>query len=102
MQKQPSISNHHDIPCSSIGKRSTIATSSTSKSSCRSLKLLAAEAEYRAAQLKAKQDIERTEEETCFAIQKSRIACRKVERELHVASVQLSIWKESAVSKKTT
>ena len=45
-------SNYDDKSCSSIGKRSTIATSTTSKSSRRSVKLLAAEAEYRAAQLR--------------------------------------------------
>ena len=60
MQKQPVTSNYDDRSCSNIGKRSTIATSTTSKSSSRSVKLLAAEAEYRAAQLKAKQAIERT------------------------------------------
>ena len=60
--------------------------------------MLAAEAEYRAAQLKAKQAIERTEEEAHLAMQKSQIARREAERELEVASVKLSVWKESAVS----
>ena len=98
MQKQPFTSNDDDRSCSSIGKRSTIATSTTSKSSRRSVKLLAVEAEYRAAQLKAKQAIERTEEEARLAMQKSQIARREAERELEVASVKLSVWKESAVS----
>ena len=105
MQKQLATSNYDDKSCSSIGKGSTIATSTMSKSSCLSVKLLAAEAEYRAAQLKAKQVIERTEEETliakdeaCLAMQKSQIARREAERELEVASVKLSVWKESAIS----
>ena len=105
MQKQPVTSNYDDRSCSSIGKRSTIATSTTSKSSRRSVKLLVAKAEYRAAQLKAKQAIERTEEETLIAkdeahlaMHKSQIARREAERELEVASVKLSVWKELAVS----
>ena len=109
MQKQPLTSNYDDKSCSSIGKRSTVATSTTSKSSRRSVKSIAAEAEYRAAKLKAKlkakQAIERTEEETLIAkdearlaMQKSQIARREAERELEVASVKLSVWKESAVS----
>ena len=105
MQKQLVTSNYDDKSCGSIGKRSTIATSITSKSSRRSVKLLAAEAEYRAAQLKAKKAIERKEEETLIAkdearlaMQKSQIARREAERELKVASVKLSVWKKSAVS----
>ena len=98
MQKQPVTSNYDDRSCSSIGKRSTIATSTMSKLSRRSVKLLAAEAEHRAAQLKAKQAIERTEKEAHFAMQKSLIARHKAERELKVASVKLSVWKESAAS----
>ena len=60
VQKQPVTSIYEGRSCSSIGKKLTIATSSTSKSSRGSVKLLAAEVEYRAAQLKAKQAIERT------------------------------------------
>ena len=77
MQKQPATSNYDDRSCSSIGKRSTIATSSTSKSSRRSVKLPAAEAEYRAAQLKAKQAIEKTEEENLVAEDEARPAMQK-------------------------
>ena len=77
MQEQPVTSNYDDKSCSSICKRSTIATSTTSKSSRRSVKLLAAEAEYRAAQLKAKQAIERTEEETLIAKDEARLAMQK-------------------------
>ena len=62
VQKQPATPNHDDISCSSIGERSIIATSSTPKSSRRSVKFHWAEAECQAAQLKAKQAIERTEE----------------------------------------
>ena len=104
MQKQLVTSNYDDRSCSSIGKRSTIAASATPNSSRRSVKLLAAEAEYRAAQLKAKQAIERTEEETLIAkdeaglaMQKSQFARREAERELKVASAKLSVWKESTV-----
>ena len=60
--------------------------------------MLAAEAEYRAAQLKAKQAVERTEEEARLAMQKSQIARREAERELEVALVKFSVWKESVVS----
>ena len=77
MQKQPVTSNYDDKSCSSICKRSTIATLTTSKSSRRSVKLLAVEAEYRAAQLKAKQAIERTEEETLIAKDEARLAMQK-------------------------
>ena len=80
MQKKPVTSNYDDKSCSSICKRSTIATSTTSKSSRRSVKLLAAEAEYRAAQLKAKQAIERTEEETLIAKDEVRLAMQIANR----------------------
>ena len=97
MQKQPATSIYEGRLCSSIGKKSTIATSSTSKSSRRSVKLLTAKAEYRAAQLKAKQAIERAEEEAHLAMQKSQIDRGEAERELEVASVKLSVRKESVV-----
>ena len=45
MQKHSALSNYDDNACSNIGKELTIFTSSTSKSSRRSVKLLAAEAE---------------------------------------------------------
>ena len=97
IRKQTATSNYNDRSCSRIGKRSTIATSSTSKSSRRSVKLLASEAEYRAAKLKAKQAIERIEAH--LVMQKSQIARCEAEREFEVATVKLSVWKESAVSK---